>query len=67
MCGILKKDLGLDTSCLFFLSRQENSLQQPRMNKIPAENRFSHKVVDSWDLLAEELVSTPSIDSLKKK
>nr|CAH8868748.1 unnamed protein product [Trichobilharzia regenti] len=72
MFKILNNDYGPDLFSLFLPTRSEHPrghsrrVQKPRRNHISVEYWFSHRVINSWNRLPEEVVSATSIDSFKK-
>nr|CAH8845910.1 unnamed protein product [Trichobilharzia regenti] len=72
MFKILNNDYGPDLFSLFLPTRSEHlrghsrRVQKPRRNHIAVEYWFSHRVINSWNRLPEEVVSATSIDSFKK-
>nr|CAH8862242.1 unnamed protein product [Trichobilharzia regenti] len=72
MFKILNNDYGPDLFSLFLPTRSEHlrghsrKVQKPRRNHIAVEYWFSHRVINSWNRLPEEVVSATSIDSFKK-
>ncbi|CAH8587944.1 unnamed protein product [Schistosoma guineensis] len=73
MYRILRNDFGPKLFSLFLPTRaghlrgHSRRVEKPRTNKIPVAYRFSHRVINTWNLLPEAVVSAPSIDSFKRR
>ena len=70
---IFNYDLGVNMSYLFAPSSTNNlrghskKVLKPRSNKLKVGSRFSHRVVNDWNALPEQVVSAPSVNIFKKK
>ncbi|CAH8623495.1 unnamed protein product [Schistosoma bovis] len=70
---IFNYDLGVNMSYLFAPSSTNNlrghskKVHKPRSNKLKVGSRFSHRVVNHWNALPEQVVSAPSVNTFKEK
>ncbi|KAH9595221.1 hypothetical protein MS3_00009929 [Schistosoma haematobium] len=70
---IFNYDLGVNMSYLFAPSSTNNlrghskKVHKPRSNKLKVGSRFSHRVVNHWNALPEQVVSVPSVNTFKEK
>ncbi|VDP20712.1 unnamed protein product [Schistosoma margrebowiei] len=69
---IFNYDLGVNMSYLFAPSSTNNLRghnkkgYKPRSNKLKVGSRFSHRVVNDWNALPEQVVSGPSVNTFKE-
>ncbi|VDO78971.1 unnamed protein product [Schistosoma mattheei] len=70
---IFNYDLGVNMSHLFAPSSTNNlqghskEVHKPRSNKLKVGSRFSHRLVNDWNALPEQVVSAPSVNILREK
>ncbi|CAH8652546.1 unnamed protein product [Schistosoma bovis] len=73
MYRIMRNDFGPNLFSLFLPTRSghlrghSRRVEKPRTNKISVAYRFSHRVINTWNLLPEAVVSASSIDSFKRR
>ncbi|VDP70114.1 unnamed protein product [Schistosoma curassoni] len=70
---IFNYDLDVNMSYLFApsstndLQGHSKKVRKPRSNKLKVRSGFSHRVVNHWNALPEQVVSAPSVNTFKEK